>query len=50
MEEVFNKELFYCNMIYEGLTSFIYEKPLNASHLKPIEDFLLEGKELTPFS
>ena len=50
MEEVFNNELFYSNMIYEGLRSFNYEKPLNASHLKPVEDFLFNGKELTPFS
>lgn len=50
MEKVFNKDMFYSKMIYERLTSFIYKKPLNASHLKPVEDFLFNGKELTPFS
>lgn len=50
MDEIFNKDLFYSNMIYERLTSFIYERPLNAFHLKPVEDFLFNGKELTPFS
>jgi len=50
MEEVYNKEQFFCNLIGDQLLTYIYERPLNASHLKPIEDFLLEGKELTPFS
>lgn len=50
MEEVYNKEHFFCNLCGDQLWSYIYERPLNASHLKPIEDFLLEGKELTPFS
>ena len=50
MEDVYNKDHFFCNLIWDRLLSYIYEKPLNASHLKPIEDFLLEGKELTPFS
>lgn len=48
--EIFNKDLFYSNLIGERLLSFTYEKPLDASHLKPIEDFLFDGKELTPFS
>ena len=48
--EVYNKDLFYSNLIGERLLSFSYEKPLDASHLKPIEDFLFNGKELTPFS
>lgn len=50
MEEVYNKEHFFCNLIEDRLLTYIYERPLNASHLKPIEDILLEGKELTPFS
>ncbi|MBR5748281.1 MAG: sel1 repeat family protein [Prevotella sp.] len=50
MEDVYNKDHFFCNLIWDRLLSYIYERPLNASHLKPIEDFLLEGKELTPFS
>lgn len=50
MEEVYNKEHFFCNLIWNQILSYIYERPLNVSHLKPIEDFLLEGKELTPFS
>ena len=50
MEEVYNKELFYCDLIHDRLLSFYYEKPLNTSHLKPIEDILFNGKELTPFS
>ena len=50
MEKVFNKDMFYSKMIYGRLTSFIYEKPLNASHLKTVEGFLFNGKELTPFS
>lgn len=50
MEEVYNKDHFFCNLIGDQLCSYIYERPLNASHLKPIEDFLLEGRELTPFS
>lgn len=50
MEEVYNKELFYSNLIGNRLLSFLYEKPLDASHLKPVEDFLFNGKELTPFS
>ena len=51
MEEVYNKKHFYCT-IFGGdqLLSYLYEKPLGASHLKPIEDFLFDGKELTPFS
>ena len=48
--KVCNKNLFYSNLIGERLLSFAFEKPLDASYLKPIEDFLLEGKELTPFS
>ena len=48
--EIFNKDLFYSNLIGERLLSFTYEKPLDASYLKPIEDFLFNGKELTPFS
>ncbi len=50
MEDVYNKDHFFCNLIWDRLLSYIYERPLNTSHLKPIEDFLLEGKELTPFS
>lgn len=50
VEEVYNKDHFFCNLIGDQLCSYIYERPLNASHLKPIEDFLLEGRELTPFS
>ena len=50
MEEVFNKEQFFCTLIGDQLLSYIYERPLNASHLKPVEDFLFTGKELTPFS
>lgn len=51
MEEVYNKEHFYCT-IFGGdqLLSYLYEKPLDTSHLKPIEDFLFDGKDLTPFS
>lgn len=48
--KVYNKNLFYSNLIGERLLSFAFEKPLDASYLKPIEVFLLEGKELTPFS
>lgn len=48
--DVFNTALFYSNLIGNRLLSFSYEKPLDASHLKPIEDILFNGKELTPFS
>jgi tetratricopeptide (TPR) repeat protein len=48
--EVNNKDLFYSDMIGNRLLSFSYEKPIDASHLKPIEDFLFDGKDLTPFS
>ncbi len=50
MEDIYNIELFYSNLIGNRLLSFFYERPLNTTHLKPIEDYLLEGKELTPFS
>ena len=48
--DVYNTALFYSNLIGNRLLSFSFEKPLDASHLKPIEDFLFDGKELTPFS
>ena len=50
MKDVFDKDQFYSHLMADRLLTFSYEKPLNASHLKPIEDILLEGKELTPFS
>ena len=46
MEEVYNKEQFYCDLIHDRLLSFYYEKPLNTSHLKPIEDILFNGKDI----
>ena len=48
--DIYNTALFYSNLIGNRLLSFSYEKPLSTSHLKPIEDFLFNGKELTPFS
>ena len=48
--EVYKKDLFYSNLIGDRLLSFSYEKPLDSSHLKPLEDFLFGEKELTPFS
>ena len=48
MEEVYNKEQFYCDLIHDRLLTFYFEKPLNTSHLKPIEDVLFNGKKLTP--
>lgn len=50
MEDILNKDLFCSHLIMVNRVSYFYEKPLNASHLKPIEEFLLEGKELTGFS
>lgn len=50
MEELYNKQLFYSNLMGDNLNSLIYERPLNESHLKPIKEFLFNGKKLTPFS
>lgn len=50
MEDIYNKELFNSNLMADRLLSFFFERPLNSTHLKPIEDFLFDGKELTPFS
>lgn len=50
MEEVYNKELFFCNLIYSKMQMLSYERPLTPAHLKPVEDVLFQGKELTPFS
>jgi len=49
MEEVYNKELFFCNLIYSKMQMLSYERPLTPAHLKPVEDVLFQGKELTPF-
>lgn len=50
MEEVYNKEHFYSYLVYSDMSMLTYEKPLKPSHLQPIENVLLCGKELTPFS
>lgn len=50
MEEIFDKEQFYRHLAYDRMQLLMYERPLSAEHLKPVEDVLFQGKELTPFS
>lgn len=50
MEKVYDKELFYCDLYFARQLYYLFERPLNESHLKPVKDVLFDGKELTPFS
>lgn len=50
MEEVYNKELFYCHLIYDKMQMLSYERPLTYAHLKPVEEVVFHGQELTPFN
>ena len=50
MEEVYNKELFYSHLIYDRMQMLSYERPLTDAHLKPVEEVVFHGQELTPFN
>ena len=49
-EELYNSENFYSISWHSEQESFYYDKCLEPQHLKPIEEFLLEDRELSPFS
>ena len=50
MEKIYDKEQFYSHLVYDRMQLLMYERPLSTEHLKPVEDVLFQGKELTPFS
>lgn len=50
MKEIYDKEQFYSHLVYDKMQMLMYERPLTAEHLKPVEDVLFQGQELSPFS
>jgi tetratricopeptide (TPR) repeat protein len=49
-EELLNKESFYSLLLYTDQASFLFDRCLDYKHLEPLNDFLLEGRCLSPFS
>ena len=49
-EEILNKDSFYSMLWHTDQASFFFEKCLGSQHLEPLNEFLLEGRHLSPFS
>ena len=49
-ELIYNKELFYAELGLTEKACYYYDRCLEPKYLKPIEDFLLSRRILTPFS
>lgn len=50
IEEIYNKDNFYNYLWLSDGRCLWYDRCLEAEHLKPVDDFLLEGRSLTVFS
>lgn len=48
--DIYNKEFFYSDLWLSDKDCYYYDRCLKPEHLKPVEDFLLEGRCLTPYS
>lgn len=49
-EELYDQNNFYSMLWHSEQNSYFYDRCLESKHLKPIEEFLLEDRVLSPFS